>query len=233
MASLVSLVVPTLTDSAAAIRLFSQLPPDARLEIVLVEGSLDDHYDESMARLAAARPDIRLVRTQAGRARQMNAGAAESTGAWLLFLHADSTLPAGWLDVLVRLPAEIAGGWFRFALDDSAWQARLVEWGVRWRVRLWRLPYGDQGIFVRREVFAAMAGYRDLPLMEDVEFIRRLRRGRTLCELPLTLVTSARRYRRDGWMRRSARNLLLVTLYLAGVPASRLAPWYANPPSRR
>ena len=111
----------------------------------------------------------------------MNAGAAAATGEWFLFLHADSRLPPGWTAHLRRAAVDATGGWFRFALDDPAWQARLIERGVAWRVRLFRLPYGDQGLFVRRQVFVALGGFRELPLLEDVDFVRRLvRSGRAV-----------------------------------------------------
>jgi rSAM/selenodomain-associated transferase 2 len=203
-------------------RLLAGLTPDPRLEIVVADGAADSRLD----RVAAARHDVRVVRSRPGRAAQMNAGAAVSTAPWLVFVHADSRMPAGWLDHLESCPPDLAGGWFLFALDDAAWQARVVERGVRWRVRLLRLPYGDQGLFARRDVFARMGGYRDLPLMEDVDFLGRLRREGRCLEIPLPLVTSARRWRRDGWLRRSTQNLALVTLYFAGVSPATLARWY-------
>jgi rSAM/selenodomain-associated transferase 2 len=156
----------------------------------------------------------------------MNAGAASASGEWLLFLHADSRLPPGWIDHLRRVPGDAVGGWFRFALDDAAWQARVIERGVAWRVRLFRLPYGDQGLFVRPNAFRALGGFHELPLMEDVEFVRRLKRAGRLFQLPVPLVTSARRWRRDGWFRRSAGNLVLLACYFAGVSPVRLARWY-------
>jgi GT2 family glycosyltransferase len=156
----------------------------------------------------------------------MNAGAAAAAGAWLLFLHADSTLPAAWVEAIASVAPGVGGGWFRFALDDAAWQARWLERAVAWRVRLMRLPYGDQGYFVRRERFAALGGFDEVPLMEDVAFVRRLVKAGPVAELPLPLVTSARRWRADGWLRRSARNAALVSLYFAGVPPARLARWY-------
>jgi len=222
---LVSIVVPVLGDTDAAAALLRQVSPDFRTEMIIVDGGLD----ERLGALAGTRPDVRLLRAPAGRGGQMNAGAAAATGTWLLFLHADSTLPERWVSHFERLPATVAGGWFRFALDDRAWQARLVERGVAWRVRLFRLPYGDQGIFVRREVFARLGGFRELRLMEDVDFVRRLRREDVM-QLPAPLVTSARRWRRDGWFRRSARNVALLLLYFAGVPPARLARWYDTAP---
>ena len=124
----------------------------------------------------------------------------------------------------------VVGGWFRFALDDTAWQARVIERLVAWRVRHLRLPYGDQGLFVRRNAFERLGGFRELPLLEDVEFVRRLvRAGRTV-ELPLALATSPRRWHRDGWFRRSTKNIAIVGLYLAGVQPARLARWYRGAP---
>jgi rSAM/selenodomain-associated transferase 2 len=218
---LVSVVIPVRHDQAALTRLLGQLGPDPRVEVLIADGS-----DPARREPPPSRPDVRLVHSRPGRGTQMNAGAALATGEWLLFLHADSGLPAGWLD---RLEAEApghVGGWFRFALDDGAWQARLIEWGVRWRVRLLRLPYGDQGLFVRRDVFQALGGYAELPLMEDVDFVRRLVAAGPVAELPAALTTSARRWRQDGWLRRSGRNMALAFLYWCGVPPSRLAGWY-------
>jgi GT2 family glycosyltransferase len=111
-------------------------------------------------------------------------------------------------------------------LDDPAWQARLIERLVAWRVRRLHLPFGDQGIFVRRRIFEHLGGFRDMPLMEDIEFVRRLVRAGLVAELPLTLHTSSRRWRRDGWCRRSLTNLTIQALYFAGVPPARLARWY-------
>lgn len=218
----VSLVVPVIDDFDALERLLAGLPPDPRLEIVVADGGRDSRLD----RVAAARRDVQVVRSGLGRGRQMNAGAAASTAPWLAFVHADCILPEAWLDHVESCPPDIVGGWFGFALDDPAWQARVIERGVRWRVRLLRLPYGDQGLFARREVFRRMGGYRELPLMEDVEFVRRLRREGRCREIPLSLVTSSRRWRRDGWFRRSTQNLFLVALYFIGVAPSVLARWY-------
>ena len=222
MAPLVSVVVPVLNDAPAVARLLSQLPPHPEVETLVVDGS----HDTRLEALTNGRTDVRLIRSEPGRGRQMNAGAADAAGDWLLFLHADSALPAAWLDAVSAVAPPVVGGWFRFALDDASWQARWLERAVAWRVRLLRLPYGDQGYFVRRETFRALGGYDSIPLMEDVAFVRRMVRAGPVAELPLPLVTSARRWRADGWVRRSARNLVLVSLYFAGVPPARLARWY-------
>jgi rSAM/selenodomain-associated transferase 2 len=214
MSLLVSVVIPVLGDREAAGQLVGQLRVDPRVEVII------SSPDPGLESLEHGRPDLRVVRTP-------NAGARIARGDWLLFLHADSRVPDGWLHGLEKADAVgTVGGWFRLALDDPSWQARLIERGVALRVKLFRLPYGDQGVFVRRRTFEAMGGYRDMPLMEDVDFVRRLTRAGEVAEIPLPIATSARRWKRDGWFRRSARNLTLLGLYFCGVSPKRLAKWY-------
>ena len=229
MLPLVTIVTPVLGDTDAARTLLPQIPATPDLEIIVVDGGGDPRLES----VVAAHGRARLRRVAAGRARQMNAGATDASGEWLLFLHADSTLPPGWLPAVADLDDDVVGGWFRFALEDTAWQARVIERLVTWRVRRLRLPYGDQGLFVRRSVFQRLEGFRELPLLEDVEFVRRLVKAGRVVELPLALRTSSRRWRRDGWFRRSSKNLAIVGLYLAGVPPARLAWWYRNTPRGR
>jgi rSAM/selenodomain-associated transferase 2 len=218
----VSVVVPLLDDAPAAARLLDRLAPHPTVEIVLVDGG----HDRALDALADGRGDVHLIRSSPGRGRQLDTGAARATGVWVWFLHADSLPPPGWRDVFAQAPARAVGGWFRFALDSTAWQARLLERLVAWRVRNLRLPYGDQGLVVRREVFARLGEFGDLPLMEDVAFARRVVRAGPVYEPQLALITSARRWERDGWMRRSLRNVTLLILYQLGVPPARLARWY-------
>ena len=227
MIPLVTIVTPVLGDTDAARTLLAQIPATLDIEIIVVDGGADPEIEA----VVAAHGLATLRRSAAGRARQMNAGAAAAAGEWLLFLHADSALPPGWLPAMRALGDAAAGGWFRFALDDAAWQARLIEQLVAWRVHCLRLPYGDQGLFVRRSAFERLGGFRELPLLEDVEFVRRLVRAGPVVELPLALGTSSRRWCRDGWFRRSTKNLATVGLYLAGVPPARLARWYRSTPS--
>lgn len=223
MTPLVSVIVPILADREAAPRLLAQIGVDLRVEIIVAEAGNEPGIES----LSQGRPDVALVHARRGRGVQMNAAAGLARGEWLLFLHADSTLPKDWLNLFeAHTINRVVGGWFQFALDDPAWQARLIEWAVAWRVRLLRLPYGDQGLFVRRRTFAAMGGYREMPLMEDVEFVRRLVRAGPVVEVPRPITTSARRWRRDGWFRRSARNMTLLGLYFCGVSPRLLARWY-------
>lgn len=219
---MIAVVVPVLDDFDALRALLADIPDEESVELIVADGAGDDRLPELLAR----RRHARLIVGPRGRGIQMNAGASGATARLFFFVHADSRLPAGWLAALQRLPGEVDGGWFRFSLDDSAWQARVIERLVGWRVRLFRLPYGDQGIFVRKAMFDSLGGFAPWPLMEDVDFVRRLvARGRVV-ELPFPITTSARRWRRDGWFRRSARNLALISLFLAGVRPVRLARWY-------
>jgi rSAM/selenodomain-associated transferase 2 len=222
MTPLVTVVIPVLFDADAVAGVLPQIPASADIEVVIVDGAHDPRLDD----IAAAHGRARVQRAPAGRGRQMNAGAERASGEWLLFLHADSVLPDGWIAAFETLDAAVVGGWFRFALDDAAWQARVIERLVAWRVKLLRLPYGDQGLFVRRRLFRSLGRFSEGPLLEDVAFARCLVRGGPVAELPLALKTSSRRWRRDGWFRRSTMNLLIVALYFIGVSPTRLARWY-------
>jgi rSAM/selenodomain-associated transferase 2 len=219
---LVSVVLPVYNDADALARALASIDFSGAEVIVAATPG-----DESLAALRVSRSDLVWVDAPRGRAKQMNAGAAVARGTWLLFLHADTILPRGWqqaIDDADRDPRAHAGC-FRFALDSRSPLARVIEQGVRLRVALFGLPYGDQGLFVRRAVFEALNGYADLPIMEDVDLVRRLRARRPAGSFflaPFAAMTSARRWERDGWIRRTARHLALITLYFCGVAPERL-----------
>lgn len=222
---LVSVIVPVLDDVRCLERALESLGDDSRVEIIVVNGG---ERTPAFIALERAEPHVRWPTSLPGRGRQMNVGAGIAQGDWLLFLHADTRLPAGWIEELARAGqrSSVVGGSFRFALDSSRSWARALERGVALRVRLLNLPYGDQALFVRREVFTALGGYRELPLMEDVDFVRRMRLKGRLHHSTLPAVTSARRWETDGWIRRSVENVILVILFLAGVSPGWLAARY-------
>jgi hypothetical protein len=153
------------------------------------------------------------------RACQLQAGAAAARGDWILFLHADTELEAGWSDAIrsfINAPeSSDHAGYFRFALDEACLGARRLERLVSWRNQLMGLPYGDQGLLISQALYEKVGGYRAYPLMEDVDLVRRLGRRR-LRRLDVRATTSAERYRRDGYWHRPARNLLCLALYYIG-----------------
>jgi rSAM/selenodomain-associated transferase 2 len=217
--SAVSVIIPVYRDAEALARTLAST--DLTGADVIVSAASGD---ESLHAVRLARPDVKWMDAPRGRARQMNAGAAAAEGEWFVFLHADTRLPRRWreaIDAAGRDP-RVNAGCFRFQLDARSPFARLIEIGVRLRVALLGLPYGDQALFVRREAFEALGGYADLPIMEDVDLVRRLRKRGRLFRSPMPIVTSARRWERDGWIRRTARHLAVIALYFCGVPPHRL-----------
>ncbi len=149
-------------------------------------------------------------------------------GEWLLFLHADVRLAIEAQRALVAAvqpTSGVGGAMFRFAIDLPWFWKHFIELGQRVREMLLGLPYGDQGLLVRRELFEAVDGYPEIPLMEDVAIIRRLRRRTAIRRLPATLLTSGRRYLREGIVRTWLRHTALITLYYVGVPPHHLARW--------
>jgi rSAM/selenodomain-associated transferase 2 len=192
------------------------------LDVVIADGGSSDGTP-AIARDRGAR----VVSSPPGRGRQLNAGAAVLETPWLCVLHADVRMPERARDALRRAVDERVGAavW-RLAIDAPDRWARVMELGARLRDRVGGLPYGDQGLLVRRELFDAVGGYPDTPIMEDVALVRTLARRCTIRRLDAALVVSARRWRREGPYRTWLRNTALVTAYLLRVPPRRLARWY-------
>jgi rSAM/selenodomain-associated transferase 2 len=221
-----SAIVPMLNEAAAIAGTLNAIrrgAPDA--EIVVVDGGSTD------ASVATARPLCdAVISASRGRARQMNAGARASHGDALVFVHADTIVPATFAaDIASALsdPA-VVGGRFDVELDASNLSYRIIGAMISMRSRLSRTGTGDQAIFVRRDVFDGLGGFPDLELCEDLDFSRRLKRaGRVAC-LRSRVTTSARRWSRDGVARTIVRMWLIRAMYLAGVPPARLKQMYAD-----
>lgn len=192
--------------------------------ILVVDGGSSDGTPE-VARCSGAT----VLGAARGRGLQLAAGAATVKTGWLLFLHADTALAEGWrreVAAFVTAPRNaMRAAAFRFAVDDASVEARRLETAVAWRCRHLGLPYGDQGLLISRSLYDEVGGFQPLPVMEDVDMIRRIGRRRIVM-LEARAVTSAERWRRDGWHRRSVRNVACLTLYFAGVPPRLIARAY-------
>ena len=218
--SRISVVIPALN---AAATLAATLATLEGVAAIVVDGGSTD-ATMAVARQAGAQ----VVSAPRGRGGQLAAGVAAAGGEWLLLLHADTRLAPGWRLAADRLVAQggLRAGYFRFSLDSPDPRARRLERRVVWRSRTLGLPYGDQGLLVSRALLTEVGGVRPLPLMEDVDLVRRIGRAR-LVALEADAVTSAARWERDGWRRRSLRNLACLTLYFAGLPPRVIARLYA------
>ena len=226
-----AVVIPARQEAARLPGLLAQLAlaPQLVAEVVVVDADSDD-ATALVARLAGAM----VLRSGANRGLQLVLGVAASKSPWLLLLHADARLPAGWAPALA---AAVAAGdrqaWaFRLAIDGADPALRLVEAAV-WLRCLWRqLPYGDQGLLLSRRQLEAVGGILPLPLMEDLELVQRLRRQVPIRLLPLALRVDGRRWRRRGVLRTSWVNWRLRRAWRRGVPAPLLAEFYRRDPRR-
>lgn len=230
----VSVVVPALdeADLLPGTLRAARAAFGASAELVVVDGGSEDGTP------AAAEGLARVVRSAPGRGRQLNAGARVARGEVLVFVHADTMVEerAGAdLERALRDPGT-AGGCLRFALPPRPAGGRLrraadalLEAGVRARTRLFRTATGDQVIFARRSAFEAVGGYPEVPLFEDVELVRKLRRQGRFRVLAARATTSRRRWEERGWLRTVLLHLALRGAFHLGVPARRLAAWYGPP----
>lgn len=210
---MIGVVIPCLNGAATLGRTLESV---TGCPVVVCDGGSTDDSP-----CIAAAHGARVLHTPRGRGVQLAAGADAADLPWLLFLHADTRLSAGWRTAADRFISDPAcagrAGYFRLRFDSEVPAARRIERAVAWRSRVLGLPYGDQGLLIAAGFYRALGGFAPLPLMEDVDLVRRIGRRR-LVALDADAVTSAARYERDGWILRPARNLLCLSLYAAGVP---------------
>jgi rSAM/selenodomain-associated transferase 2 len=207
MPSDLTVIIPTLNAAAHLPATLAALGQVA--EVMVVDGG---STDRTIA-LAIAR-GVRVLSAPKGRGPQLAVGIQAATHEWLLLLHADTVLAPDWQKAIAIDPG--SAGYFRFALDSADPRARRLERLVNWRCRMLGLPYGDQGLLIHKDLLTSVGGLSALPLMEDVDLVHRLR-GR-LVALPADAVTSAAKWERQGYLRRSARNLFCLSLWFAGIP---------------
>lgn len=219
----ISIIIPTLNEARAIDQALSSIHLGKNIEVIVADGGSQD----DTVTIASSAWGAKVLSVAKGRAQQMNLGAAAATGDILLFLHADTRLPLGF-DMMVRAalaqPDTIAGA-FCLQIDSPLSSLRLIEWGVNWRSRFLQMPYGDQAIFLRSSVFHQL-GFPDLPMMEDFELMRRLRRKGRIVILSAPVLTSPRRWLKQGVFQTTIKNQIAIIAYFSGVSPEKIAAWY-------
>ena len=220
---LISVIIPTLNEEVTLPVTLRQLADHPDVELIVVDGGSTDRTGEIAQQFTSY-----VFVSQPGRARQMNAGARHATGDILLFLHADMFLLPGALEEVQRriIGDGAVGGAFDLRIDSRRSLCRMVANLASRRTRWLRLPYGDQGIFVWRQVFAALGGFPDIPIMEDVAFARQLRRAGRLTFVRRGLVTGGRRWNANGVLTTALVNWWVTVLFFLRVPPRQLRRIY-------
>lgn len=223
----ISVIIPVLNEARVINDVIAHIRSQAAVdvvEIIVVDG---DPAGSTIR--AISHPGIITAVAGKGRGSQMNCGAVRATGDILLFLHADTYLPQ---NAFLRIgeafgDEEYVAGCFDLGIRTNQRIFRVTERYVAWRTRITRIPFGDQAIFIRREYFERIGGYREIPIMEDVELMRRIRgRGDVVCIIPDKVMTSARRWEKEGVLYTTLRNWMLQLLYFLGVSPQWLARFY-------
>lgn len=225
----VSIIIPVLNEAATIqaglsnLQLRQTTETADTIEVIVVDGGSQDETVTLATALGA-----KVIISASGRANQMNAGAKLATGEILLFLHIDTCLPDEFVPLLQQTlaqPETIAGA-FELRIAGEKPALRLVEWGVKWRSRLFQLPYGDQAIFLKATTFHQLGGFPELPIMEDFEFVRRLRAKGRIAIAPANVITSGRRWENLGVLKTTLINQLAIAAYFVGISPERIARWY-------
>jgi len=221
----ISIVIPTFNEEDYLSDTLNSLKCRNNFEVIVVDGGSTDKTPE-----IAEREGCRLIFSDPGRSLQANAGASMASGSILFFLHADTRLPFGF-DCAIRAALSrpgVVGGAFQLRIDGVGFLLRMIERAVTIRSRLLRMPYGDQGLFVHKNIFRELCGFAPLPIMEDFEFVRRLRDRGQIQILPLSLTTSDRRWRKLGPFSTTLINQKVILGYHLGISPDRLALWYGR-----
>jgi len=218
----ICVIIPVLNEAKVIERNLRDLNKNLITEAIVSDGGSND------ATVVIASKFAKIVHSKPGRGTQMNLGAKAATSDILLFLHADTILPDQWRDrILSSMATEgVVAGAFSLSIDSDRLSHRIIAAAANLRSRLTKLPYGDQGIFVKRSVFEKIGGFKDIPIMEDVDLMRRLKKSGKVVILDDKVKTLARRWEKEGFVYTTIRNWLLLTLYYMGVPPERLHKLY-------
>ncbi len=222
--NLTSIIVPVVNEEAIIQATLSSIQDNSAIEIIVVDGGSTDHTFKLVSEMG-----IKIIQSPVyGRANQMNFGAKIAKGELFLFLHADSKLPENYLDLITKtlVNPNIIAGAFELAINSNKTGLRIIEKLVNWRSHLFSLPYGDQGIFMRREVFEEMGGFPELPIMEDFELIRRLKKRGKIGIIPAKITTSARRWEQVGIWKTTVINQLIIIGYFLKISPLKLKQFY-------
>ena len=223
----ISIIIPVYDEASIIHRTISDvqaLEYDGNVEIIIVDGNPKKNTLQ-----AVCEDRVRTLASRKGRALQMNRGADVAQGEILLFLHADTVLPPeGLKHIMTALRTEdVVAGAFDLGIQSDKRVFRMIEKMVFYRTRLTKIPYGDQAIFIKRKFFEKIGGYKEIPVMEDVELMRRIKSsGSKTAIIPHPVLTSPRRWEKEGVLYCTLRNWILAMLYLLGVPLSRLSKFY-------
>jgi rSAM/selenodomain-associated transferase 2 len=229
-AARISIIIPTLNEAGYIKEAIATTQPGINIEVIVVDGGSDD---DTVA--IAQSLNVKVISSSPGRAAQMNAGAIAASGEILLFLHADTRLPTGFDDMVrtaLQQPGTAAGA-FNLRIDASLLSLRWVEWGINVRSHFYQMPYGDQAIFLTKAVFQQIGGFPELPIMEDFELMRRLKRIGQIVIIATPVVTSARRWLQKGVFKTTLLNQIVIIAYLLGVSPKRIRRWYRREKFKR
>ena len=223
---MISIIIPVYNEEAILENYLTNFPYQENLEVLIIDGGSQDRTVE----LAQAFPVKVLISPDKGRAQQMNFGASQAQGNILLFLHLDCVLPRDFLleiKTILQDPPVIAGA-FRFQVDMPGIRFRCLEMLVNGRSQFFGLPYGDQGLFIRRETFQTLGGFKNLPIMEDYELVQRLKKQGKLRIASRAVITSGRRWQKLGLCKTTWINQLIILGYYCKISLDKLAQWYRH-----
>jgi len=219
----ISIIIPVLNEANTIEEVLVRLLDIPNVEVIVVDGG---SQDQTIA--IAQSLGVKVISTTTGRANQMNTGAAAATGDILLFLHADTHLPPSF-DILVRQAlqdAQTVAGAFELRIDAQLWGLRFIEKMVNVRSRFLAMPYGDQAIFLRAAIFKEIGGFPNLPIMEDFELMRSLKRQGKITILSASVLTSGRRWQKLGVFKTTLINQVVIVAYFLGISPNLIVRWY-------